>query len=385
MVPRSDPAAARLRFLDAARGVSMFFVLLSHFAGVYFIEPEQEAWRSGLIRIGMIATPTFMILSGMVLGVQYDAARAGFARIQARFIDRGLFLLLLGHVAISLALQRVEQGAFVVYTTDIIGAAMILGALLVPKLGGRSRLYFSLTAYAASWLAVYFWHPAPGGSTGETIKELMFGSLRPTALPAQSFPVVPWLAVYAAGSVLGERLSALVRSGAMRRLAGELTVLGVAGVVAMAGIKLAALALGLSPLRGAVTSALLRVGQKSPPAPLYLLFYCGIGMLLIGVCFVAENRGWFRRAFRCAVVCGEASLFLFLAHFYLFWIGLYRLDHGGPGRGLVYFALSMTLLVTAARIWQRRHYNRLFTVRYEIGRDRFVRAFPQLQLTPDSR
>lgn len=51
----------------------------------------------------------------------------------------------------------------------------------------------------------------------------------------------------------------------------------------------------------------------------------------------------------------------------------------------MYFALSMTVLFTAALVWQRRHYNRLFTVRYEIGRDRLVRAFPQLPLTPHSR
>src|SRR5688500_6240422 len=121
MVPDSDSARPRLRFLDAARGVTMFFVFLSHFALLYFSAPEQQVWRNGMIRVGMIATPTFLILSGMVLGVQYHAARGAFARIQARFIDRGLFLLVVGHAAIFLALVRVEHWVFVLYSTDVIG------------------------------------------------------------------------------------------------------------------------------------------------------------------------------------------------------------------------------------------------------------------------
>jgi hypothetical protein len=369
MVPSSDPAHPRLGFLDAARGVTMFFVFLSHFAGMYFTEPEQQGWRVSLERIGMLATPSFVILSGMVLGVQYHTAGAAFARMQARFIDRGLFLLLVGHIAISLALLRVDYSALALYSTDIIGIAMILGVLLVPKLSARSRLCLGAAIYVASWLAVYFWHPV---AAGETVKELLFGTLRPTALPAHSRPIMPWFAVYLAASVLGEYLAALSRSGALRRLAIQLALFGVGGLAVVAGVKLAALWLGLSPLMGNVTSALLRVGQKSPPAPLYLLSYGGIGILLICGCIVVEAKQWFRSGLRCAAICGKASLFLFLGHFYLFWFGLYFLTRGGPGRGLVYFALLTTALILAAHVWQRCRGNRCFTVGYPIGAERFT-------------
>jgi uncharacterized membrane protein len=380
MVPSSDPAHPRLRFLDAARGVTMFLVFLSHFAWLYVTEPEQQVWRDGLIRIGMIATPTFVILSGMVLGVQYHVARAAFARIQARFIDRGLFLLLVGHAAICLALVRVEDSVFVLYSTDIIGIAMILGALIVPNLGGVSRLCLAAAIYAVSWVAVYFWHPVPAGSTGDIVKELLFGSLRPTALPSHSFPIMPWFAVYMAASVLGEYLAALSRNGAIRRLAIQLTVLGVAGVAVVAAVKLAALGLGLSPLTGNVASALLRVGQKSPPAPLYLLSYGGLGLLLLCGCIVVEARQWFRSGLRCAATCGEASLFLFLGHFYLFWVVLDHLNPAGLGPGIVYFALSTTALILAAHVWQQRRGNRFFTLRYAIGFDQFFRFAPRPRL-----
>ena len=148
----------------------------------------------------------------------------------------------------------------------------------------------------------------------------------------------------------------------------------------VAGVKLAAWGLGLSPLTGNVTSALLRVGQKSPPGPLYLLSYGGIGLLVLCGCVVVEGRQWFRRGIRCAATCGEASLFLYLAHFYLFWVVLYDLKPGGLGRGIVYFTLSTTALILAAHVWQHRRGNRFFTLRYAIGSARFFRFAPRPRL-----
>ena len=53
MVPSPEVwRATRLRFLDVARGASMFLVLLSHFASVYFRAPEQQEWRMALVHMG---------------------------------------------------------------------------------------------------------------------------------------------------------------------------------------------------------------------------------------------------------------------------------------------------------------------------------------------
>ena len=158
----------------------------------------------------------------------------------------------------------------------------------------------------------------------------MFGSLTPVAFPAGSFPIVPWLAVYLASSVFGERLAASI-TWSDTPGARELAALGVGGVAAMAAVKLAALELGLSPLTGNITSALLRVGQKYPPGPLYLLSYGGFSMLLLLGCVMAELRAGFVARLRCAEACGEVSLFIFIGHFYLFWLGSRRLGSGGPG------------------------------------------------------
>ena len=92
----------------------MFFVVLSHFASMYFVEPELAGWCWALVRVGMIATPTFVILSGMLLGVHHLAGPR-FSRIQTRLIDRGLFLVLASH-----ALVAFPQGnwGLVLFSTD---------------------------------------------------------------------------------------------------------------------------------------------------------------------------------------------------------------------------------------------------------------------------
>ena len=59
----------RLQFIDAARGSAMFFVLLSHFAFTYFSAAESTG--AVMTLVGMIASPTFMIINGTLLGMVY--------------------------------------------------------------------------------------------------------------------------------------------------------------------------------------------------------------------------------------------------------------------------------------------------------------------------
>jgi uncharacterized membrane protein len=362
-----------LRFLDAARGMTMFFVLLSHFASMYFAGPEMAGWRWALVRLGMIATPTFVILSGILLGVHYNTAGARFNRIQTKLVDRGLFLVLVSHVVI--ALPQWNRG-LMLYSTDGLGVAMIFGALLLPEMRSHSRLALGACAYVGSWLAIYFWQP----TSGTIVKEAMFGNLVPIALSSGTFPLVPWFAVYLVSSVFGERLAALYKEASMRRLSTEVLYLGMGSVMLAVGIELVAWWLGVLSGSRYDASALIRIGQKSPPAPLYLLFYGGAGLLLLYGCLLAEKRGWFQRTFCCAVVSGETSLFVYLAHWYLLWICSHFLARGGVARGFIYFAASTAILVAAAHVWQRQALNRVFTVRYPRAYERVPVSVRRLRL-----
>ena len=245
-----------------------------------------------------------------------------------------------------------------------LGIAMIFGALLLPGMPKHSRLALGVSAYVVSWLAIYLWHPTPGTMGTTIVKEAMFGSLVPIAFNSGTFPIVPWFAVYLVSSVFGERLAALYAQGSTRRLITELLYLGLGSVAIVVGTEMLAWWFGMFGGSRFNASALVRVGQKSPPAPAYLLFYGGAGLLLLCGCLVAEQRQWCRRTFHHAVVCGETSLFVYFAHWYLLCLGSQIVARGGVARGFAYFAASTAILLIAAHVWQRRGLNRVFTVRY---------------------
>ena len=224
---------------------------------------------------------------------------------------------------------------------------MLLGSFLVPCLSGRARLALSARGICRrldGGLLVGTGHVrAPSA-----FKELLFGHLTSNEFPSWSHPLVPWIAVSLASSVLGERLAELYRSGAVTRLARELACRGRRRRGRGGHGQARSVWLGLSPLSGQVSSALLRFGQKTPPAPLYLLFYGGFSVLLLWSCLVADTRKWWRPGLRCAEILGEASFFVFVAQAYLLWQGFSRMPPGGPALGLAYFGAS-TLPALAGR------------------------------------
>jgi peptidoglycan/LPS O-acetylase OafA/YrhL len=57
----------RQEFIDVVRGFAMLFVLISHFSFTYF--PDQLSVTPTVLRtIGMVASPTFMIINGLLIG-----------------------------------------------------------------------------------------------------------------------------------------------------------------------------------------------------------------------------------------------------------------------------------------------------------------------------
>ena len=70
----------RVQFLDAARGSAMFFVLLSHF-GFAFFPNQSDPLPTAMRFIGMVASPTFMVLSGLILGFLYRTSPGSFERL----------------------------------------------------------------------------------------------------------------------------------------------------------------------------------------------------------------------------------------------------------------------------------------------------------------
>jgi len=93
--------ARRIDSLDVARGAAMLFVCLSHFSGNYLATSISGAASSTLTRsawaaetVSMIASPTFVAVSALVVGYLYRVHPAGMPALRRKLIDRGLFLLL---------------------------------------------------------------------------------------------------------------------------------------------------------------------------------------------------------------------------------------------------------------------------------------------------
>jgi hypothetical protein len=315
------------------------------------------------MQVGMIATPSFLILSGILMGMLVRQARTAVDTFRTKLINRGLFLLLVAHALIRMALWGRDPQINTMYSTDAIGFATIVGVLVVPVFGKRTRLLIGGGLYVASWLAICYWHP--GTWLGEATKELMVGSLKWIVWTTPVMAFLPWTGVYIAASVLGERIFELYRDSRRRRATLECVAISVTALSATVATKLGALWLHVSPLMGAVTSPLLRIGEKYPPGPLYLCTFGGVGLLILAFWMERFGQGDSSSLATAATILGESSLFVFVAHFYLFWGVLYALGPGGPFSGVLWFVGSATLLFWGAVRWRQADCNRYLTVRFD--------------------
>src|SRR5689334_14526438 len=98
---RLGAAQRRIVAVDAARGAVMLFSCLAHFA--WWIHGQYPAQSGLLAAIGMVATPSFLLISGAMVGMLCARNAGRGADLRSQFFNRGLFLLTIGHLSIALA------------------------------------------------------------------------------------------------------------------------------------------------------------------------------------------------------------------------------------------------------------------------------------------
>src|SRR5512135_424436 len=91
----------RIRPIDAARGSAMLFVFLSHFVVAYLLRYHRSASLAWMFT--SIASPAFISISGVMLGILFSTRREQFPTAKRRYVMRGIFLLTVGRVLIFLA------------------------------------------------------------------------------------------------------------------------------------------------------------------------------------------------------------------------------------------------------------------------------------------
>ena len=382
----------RVRAIDAARGLAMVFVCLSHFGLEYFRRLDEPSIAKALYIVGMIGSPTFMLISGVMLGLLYETRRARFDQHRMLLADRALFMLTVGHFLIMVAnaprLESLSETLQRGFITDALAVALLLGPALVAQVSRRARVLLALVLFAGGWLLAIRWTPAT--AFDEVVRYLMVGSY-PNDLP-HNFPLLPWLAVYLAASVLWQWIGGQLARGQQRRVERSLLAWGAAAVSFVVLYKLCqwTFAVPSSPLLTVLASP----WQKLPPSPAYLLSYGGLALLLVAGALMLERRRLMPLLFNWATLLGRTSLFVFILQFYVYYVLLLSLNLPHTPFWPLVFVVSLVGITALAKVWDDGANNRYFTVglRYftttRVGRVMLGRVGawwrPRLQ-TPDGR
>lgn len=347
----------------------MLFVFLAHFQWIYFVQddPRARAFSSVLGPITMVAGPTFMIISGLMLGFLNQTRKNDFEIIRDKLIDRGLFLLTIGHVLITIAhvpvagslLKALRWG----YITDAIGFSFILGSILIGKMQLRGRLFLSGVIYLISWFGVLFWHPGNGFLL--FLKETFFGSSYKVVY-TYNFPLFPWFSLYFSGSCLGQ----VVANYYLNRKESMInSLIRTAGLVAVSisifiiFVRHLIFNLGFIPFNQMIMF-LTSPYQKLPPSPVYFLFFGGVGLILVYVLFRYEKASLLTRFIDLVDLLGRTSLFVFILQYFVFYTALRLMNLPFTKFWPFYFLASIVIMSGLSHIWNKTNCNRFLTVQY---------------------
>jgi uncharacterized membrane protein len=360
---------SRLLTVDAARGTSMLLVCLSHFLLAISYASGRTLDPGLTLTITAVASPAFMTISGLIFGYLLAKAKPGSSRTSSRMVERALLLLIPVHVLVRLphllAGTPFDQVAQVIEITDTIAVAMLVNLMLVRQ---RSSVRLALAAaiFAVSWAINLLWQPAVPALVA--VKDLLVRAAWDNQSVLHGFAFMPWLAVHLGATVLGEKLAAAERAGTLRTYIWRLALLGmllvIAGVAAKAAEIFARGTLGLdrNTLAGAAISTLVSPFGKYPPAPGYLAFCGGAGLLLITAVFAVVERGWVPRVTAQLAMLGRASLGAWVVQAWLYW-GLIPNLPLPPLVVLPLYALITFVVVwLGARAWDGLGLNRRLTL-----------------------
>ena len=349
----------------------MSFVCLSHFAAAYLSTEMNPSLPPSMQRVGaiagtvsMIASPSFIAVSGIVVAYLYRTNPGGMSALRRKLIDRGLFLLVVGHVLLalpsyirmhSLAPFRFEM------ITDAIAVLIIVGPSLVVSTSSKARLAIGASILMLSWIVSYL--IVPQNTVGLVITGYAFGV--PSDTTTWGFPFFPWLGVYLLATVLGERLAAEAQSES--RSAQKLLVhVGVAAMGGGAAITVARhVVRALAPAiehNHSVLFGFLAAGRKFPPGPVYLMLFGGAGLILVSKAFAIAREGAWSVLTRPLSAIGRASFFVFIVQGYVYYLALPAIDLPHPALWPAYYLLSLLFFLAAATIWNSFDGNRYLTV-----------------------
>ena len=348
----------------------MAFVCLSHFS--WTLEHTQPRLAELLEDVAMIASPTFLLLSGAMLGLLQLRRAANLPGLATRLFHRGLFVLVVGHLIISGASAFAHDLPYLsvvldrVYITDVVGICLMLLPRITAERGVRPLLATGIALYLAAVLISYMWQPV--NSTAIVVEQMFLGRHGHVGhqLMEYASPIIPYIGVYIAGIGLGAYLDR-VAGGAIEQRESRRVVLVALGMVFVAVCAKAGWILAhgdMTTPAGAVLHELTAPFQKVPPGPTYLLTFAGLGILAMCGFFWMERRMPGSMPVRAFAVLGQSSFFVFVLQFYVFGpMAVHPQVFGGRWWWLSYLG-AMLGIWCMALAWRRVRGNRLFDVTY---------------------
>lgn len=366
------PTHPRELFIDATRGLAMLGVMTAHFAWIFSSLHAEFTLGIVLANYAAPSAPTFMLISGSLLGYVYEMRDRQLGKFALKLMDRGLFLLTAGHLIIMAAYISYAGGIRPAATygqiTDAIGIAIIIGPLLVTHVGAKGRILIGLSLFVLTWIAIAFWEPQ--AAAGQWLKDTLFGAeLERRSRWGYNFPLVPWVSLYIIATALGQHLAKLRKRGDDRKLNRRLFIFAAVGLGATLAFKLFWRAADSffdidtsSSSLGYVVYSLTNVQLKWPPSPAYFVFNGAISTALLAVLFFFERKGLFSKILRLLSTIGQNSLFVFLfqEHVYvsLLWMANPPLNQWWTG----IFVFTLFINVAAVYVWRRFAATGVFTV-----------------------
>lgn len=356
----------RIKGIDAARGIAMILVCLSH-VRVHFADTAPNLYFA-LTLVTRIATPTFLLLSGFVAAFVLADSRG---RMRMTILDRGLFVLIAGHLLLNLnelgELTAAHWLASRVTVTDAIGICLMLAGVM-SRLSALSLAAIGISLALASWTIA---NTLSVESPGLAQASAALFALRTDNRALIDAAIVPYLGVFLVGMALSKSLVVHLRAQRFDRVGRRLIA---AGFVAL-GVTIAA-ALVWMWFRRSVPDApftdfigrTLDPRSKLPPSPAYLLFYGGCGLLLAASCLLAQVRKVLPSVIERVATIGRASLMCFVAQDWMLKLipQLFGFDHlESIVFWMVYLLLAVIAMYGLARQWGAHNGNRFLTLGIE--------------------
>ena len=369
----------RVLALDSSRGVAILLVMLSHFAMRFATESGQPNALRWPVIVGMIASPTFVLLSGAVYGTLSAPGRMNNDRLRNILVDRGIFLLLVAHALLagSMLLRGVPGAWHRLYITDSIAPALMFGPAIAARTRPRVRLLIAAVLLMASWVILSMHSPTVRGSGG-IVRELLFGTLLHGGESWWGFhwPLAEWFGIYLVGTVVGQRTAALQRSARAGAASEWLLSRGMMAATAGAALSLVWTLSTYAGLDGITRSPalqhMLSIESKFPPSPAYFLWFGGIGLCIIALMYRPAGNRILDSARRLVHPLGRSSLMLYIVSDYLFHVPfVIWKPHDTRMWVPTFIALLLPLYVTSV-VWTQHEGNRVLTVGYP--RTRFWQA-----------